>query len=72
MTTFERDIRPLFRQLDIQSMASRFDLRSYEAVKANASAIYARLADGSMPCDGAWSADQVARFERWMQEGYPP
>jgi hypothetical protein len=49
-----------------------FDLADYEAVKANAPAIYARLAAGSMPCDGAWPAEQVARFQQWMNEGYNP
>jgi hypothetical protein len=33
---FERDIRPLFRDKDVQSMSSAFDLSSDEDVRANA------------------------------------
>ena len=50
--TYEQDIRPLFRDRDIQSISFAFDLTSYEDVRANAEAIYERLAAGSMPCDG--------------------
>jgi hypothetical protein len=54
--SFADDIRPLFRDSpDIDSMKEYgLDLSSYEDVKAQAGAIYARLADGSMPCDDAW------------------
>lgn len=72
MMSFAADIRPLFRQNDIDAMAFLFDLGDHGAVKANAAAISARLADGSMPCDGQWPADQVARFEQWMNEGCNP
>jgi hypothetical protein len=27
---------------------------------------------GSMPCDGAWPAEQVAVFERWLATGCTP
>ena len=49
---FESDIRPLFRPDDVDAMSFAFDLSSYEDVRANADDIYARLADGSMHCDG--------------------
>ena|GEM_PF-1936263 len=52
--SFERDIRPLFRDDDAEAMSWAFDLVSYEDVKENAEAIYERLADGSMPCDEPW------------------
>jgi hypothetical protein len=68
---FERDIRPLFREGDISSMSAVFDLSSYEDVRANADAIYGRLSDGTMPCDGAWPSDQVERFRSWMDSGFP-
>jgi hypothetical protein len=48
------------------------DLSSYEEVKAQASEIYARLEDGSMPCDQAWPPDRQALFKRWMDEGLAP
>lgn len=53
-------------------MSWAFDLSSYEGVKENAEAIYERLADGSMPCDGPWEDDQVQRFRAWIDAGSPP
>jgi hypothetical protein len=47
-------VKPLFRERDRGAMLSRFDLWSYDDVKANAEAILGQLAGGDMPCDGAW------------------
>ena len=52
--SFARDIRPLFRDRDIQSMQSAFDLASYDDVRTHGEPIYAVLAAGQMPCDGPW------------------
>jgi len=71
MPSFASDIRPLFRDSDIEEMQFAFDLSQYEDVKANADGIYDRLAEGSMPCDGAWPEDRIALFRQWMEEGYP-
>ncbi len=30
-----------------------------------------RLANGSMPCDGAWPAPQIDVFRRWTESGTP-
>ncbi len=46
-----------------------FDLWSYHDVRANADAIHARLSNGTMPCDGAWPAEKVDAFRRWMDTG---
>ena len=70
--SFERDIRPLFRERDIGSMSFAFDLSSYDDVRNNAEAIYGRLASGSMPCDGAWQAEDVSRFRAWIEGGSQP
>jgi hypothetical protein len=70
--SFERDIKPLFRDEDVESMDFAFDLRSYDDVRANAAEIHERLADGSMPCDGEWPADQVERFRAWIDAGLAP
>jgi hypothetical protein len=70
--SFARDIRPLFRDKDVAEMQFAFDLGSYQDVKDNAESIEARLSDGSMPCDGAWPEEHIARFRRWMAEGYAP
>jgi hypothetical protein len=68
---YERDIRPLFREKDINSMSSAFDLASYNDVRANADGILARLSDGSMPCDGAWPQERVELFRSWVNVGCP-
>jgi hypothetical protein len=70
--SYEQNIRQLFRDRDIQSMKFAFDLSSYDDVRANAEAVYARLADGTMPCDGAWPAEDVERFRAWLDQGSPP
>jgi hypothetical protein len=70
--SFERDIRPLFRDDDAEAMSWAFDLASYEDVKENAEAIYERLANGSMPCDEPWPEDEVRRFRDWIDKGMPP
>ena len=70
--SFERDIKPLFRDDDVDAMEFAFDLRSYDDVTANAEEIYERLADASMPCDTAWPDDQLALFRTWIDAGSPP
>jgi hypothetical protein len=67
--TFKQDIKPLFRPVDLESMAWAFDLSSYDEVKEHATAILERLRDGSMPCDGGWPEEQVGRFQRWTETG---
>ena len=71
--SFLQVIRPLFREDDIQEMKdfADFDLSKYEHVRLHAADIYDRVADGSMPCDEAWSDEQIARFKQWMDEGMP-
>jgi CDGSH-type Zn-finger protein/truncated hemoglobin YjbI len=69
--SFERHIKPLFRERDRTSMKFAFDLWSYEDVKHNAEGILERLRNGSMPCDGAWPDEWVDVFERWTQSGAP-
>jgi hypothetical protein len=69
--SYERDVKPLFRELDRESMLESFDLWSYDAVRENAAAILGVLEGGSMPCDGAWPEDQVATFRRWVEVGAP-
>ncbi len=68
---FEAAIRPLFRERDVRSMRFAFDLGSYDDVSANAEGILERLRAGDMPCDGAWPADRIDVFERWVRAGKP-
>ena len=67
--SFERDIRPLFRSKDIESMSTAFDLSSYDDVRANSDKIRRRLSNGTMPCDGAWPPEHVALFGEWVDAG---
>jgi hypothetical protein len=69
--SFERKIKPLFRERDRQSMKWALDLWSRDDVAENADAVLARLRDGTMPCDGAWSDEQIAVFEEWVEAGGP-
>jgi hypothetical protein len=70
--SFERDIKPLFRESDRAAMSRAFDLWSAADVAANSDAIAARLRDGSMPCDGPWPPERVATFTSWFDAGAKP
>jgi hypothetical protein len=69
--SFARDIKPLFRERDRQSMRFAFDLWSHDDVTRNSDAIVDRLRDGTMPCDGAWPGEQIAVFQAWVDAGSP-
>jgi Ferritin-like len=68
---FEEDVKPLFRERDRKSMQFAFDLWSLEDVSAHADAILDQLEAGTMPCDGAWPAERVDAFRRWIAAGKP-
>jgi hypothetical protein len=68
---YAADVKPLFREGDRQSMLFAFDLWSYDDVSKHAAAILGRLEEGTMPCDGAWPADRVDVFRRWLAQGTP-
>jgi hypothetical protein len=67
--SFERDIRPLFRDEDVESMSFAFDLSSYQEVREHSEGIYSRLAEGTMPCDAPWPEENVERFRSWIDAG---
>jgi hypothetical protein len=69
--SFSTQIKPLFREEDRRSMQSLFDLWSYDDVSTHADAIMGQLQAGTMPCDGAWPAEQVALFGRWVEADKP-
>jgi hypothetical protein len=50
-------------------MAFAFDLWNYQDVANHATEIAQRLRDGSMPCDGAWPAEQIDLLRRWVDSG---
>ena len=74
--SFERDIRPLFRAKDRDSMMAAFDLFDYADVAEHAGAIVGALRSGQMPCDGAWPAAQAdkrqQRIDTAARLGSPP
>jgi hypothetical protein len=72
--SFTKDIRPLFREIDIDHMkgVGGFDLSKLEDVRARADRILQRLAAGTMPPDKPWPADRVAKFQNWIGEGMQP
>jgi hypothetical protein len=69
--SFERDIKPLFRAKDRDSMLQAFDLFDYDDVVERAGDIVASLRSGQMPCDGAWPAADVDKLQQWIDEGTP-
>ncbi len=72
--SFAGNIQPLFQQYQGR-MSWRFDLTRYEDVRQNAELIYGYIVPGGgmppAPYD-PFSADQVAMFKSWMDEGCPP
>ena len=69
--SFERDIKPLFREGDRGAMSWALDLWSHDDVARNSSAILERLSNGTMPCDQAWPTEQVALFQDWVEAETP-
>ena len=67
--SFERDVKPLFRERDRGAMSFMFDLWSYDDVSEHADEILAALAAGNMPCDAPWDSDRVDVVRRWVEEG---
>lgn len=76
-TSFANDIKPIFSPFR-ENMLWRFDLTSYEQVKANASLIQVFITaapDGRMPPPNygpPLTAQQIATFQQWINDGYPP
>ena len=65
------EIRSLFRPSDVEAMGFVFDLSSYDEVREYSAEIYARLSEGTMPCDGPWPGERIARFREWIDVGMP-
>ncbi len=72
--SFARDIRPLFRDLDIEEMKynGEFDLSNYEDVKKHYIDIAMHLEAKTMPCDEPWSDVNIAKFAQWIDDGMLP
>jgi len=77
--SFERDIRPLFRQIDVDHMDPMgVTLGDYEWMSdaGNAQSVYDYLSgaqEPQMPPGGPyWSEEQLETFSRWMSGGRKP
>lgn len=69
--SFERDIKPHFREEDRIEMEWAFDLWSHDEVKEHAGSILERIEDGTMPCDAPWPEEQIALLRSWIDGGCP-
>jgi hypothetical protein len=72
--SFATDIRPLFRDEDIDCMKPMgidLDDPAWMCVPANAQDVYRTVSDGSMPPDEPWPADRVSLFKKWIDAGCP-
>ena len=72
LRSFDRDIRPLFREVDRDEMEFVFDLWAYQDVRANAEGILERLEDRTMPCDSPWDDGRIQLFRAWIEDGLLP
>jgi hypothetical protein len=78
--SFERDIRPLFRQIDIDHMKKHnvlLDDYTYmsdpSSDHGHAQAVESSLINQSMPPGGPyWSNEQLVLFKQWRSDGYRP
>ena len=72
--SFATDIRPLFRDEDIECMdpsGVHLDDHAWMSVPANAQSVYDQVSEGAMPPGEPWSSDRVSLFKKWMDAGYP-
>ena len=69
--SFAADVKPLFRDSDVEAMRDWFDLGNHAEVKENADLILERLEDGTMPCDTGWPDEHIAVFRAWRDGGCP-
>jgi hypothetical protein len=73
--SFASDIMPLFKQFQ-GPMMWRFDLTNYEAVLANAETILGRISSPDSPMPPPpfppLTAQQIATFQEWINQGCPP
>jgi hypothetical protein len=77
--SFERDIRPLFRPVDLKHMSAmdvQLDDYTYMSDVGNAQAVYEYLngtRQPQMPPGGPfWSEQQLKLFAQWMEQGRRP
>jgi hypothetical protein len=80
VTSYAKDIFPLFTDKDVRGMAKAIDLRSFDEVKAWSKQILDRIRGIGGPVmppppsrgEGPWSQANIDLFEAWVKEGCPP
>ena len=76
--SFAKDIKPLFREIDVKHMKVHeilLDDYAFMSKPDNANSVLQTVEGNppSMPPGGPyWTADQVALFKQWMTDGYLP
>jgi hypothetical protein len=76
--SFAKDIKPLFREIDIDHMKNAgfaLDDHAFMSEPSNASLVLQTVEGNppTMPPGGPyWTAEQVALFKKWIAEGYQP
>src|SRR5215831_9773569 len=75
--SFEHDIRPMFRDIDIdhmEGMGVLLDDHAWMSTPQNAQRVYDFLSgdeEPRMPPDGPfWTDEQMKRLKDWMEGGY--
>lgn len=74
--SFSKDIKPLFRQVDIDHMkvhGVKLDDYQYMSDATNAQAVQNTLVRQTMPPGGPfWTPEQLDLYEKWKSDGYQP
>ena len=79
--SFARDIKPLFRDVDVSHMKAhgiKLDDYTFMSDADNANKVLGTLSPNggdppAMPPGGPyWTADQLALFAQWQKDGYQP
>ena len=74
--SFEKDIRPMFTDMDVEHMKPfGIDLSDRAVVQANAESILETVTYGSMPPRNSgeprWTPEMCERFKAWREQGWP-
>jgi hypothetical protein len=76
-TSFQRDIRPLFRQVDVEHMRPMgvlLDDYDFMSQRDNAEKVRDQITgkrQPQMPPDGTWPQEQIDLLSRWVADGCP-
>jgi hypothetical protein len=73
--TYSHDIRPLFRDVDVNCMVPRgkhLDDPVWMCTPANAQMVFSALSAHRMPPGSPWPPERVALFKQWMDQGLKP